>query len=358
MNNKKNDVHLIKSMVLLITLISVTFIVLLKGQNLTQIIETIKTVNPTYLCLGLLSVFIFIFCEGLNICSLFKTLNIKIPFLRSLKYAFIGFFFSSITPSASGGQPMQIYYMKKDKINISHGSLTLLVEVAIFQIVTLVIGFLAFILNYSFLITKINSIKILLTYGVIANILVLSFILSSIFSDKLAFNLSNILIKILYKIKIIKDITKSKLYVEKQITEYKEGAILIKKNPKVIFKVFLTAIIQISSMYSVVFWVYKSFGLNTFSLFDIISLQSILSIAVSSLPLPGAVGASEGSFMILFKVLFPTSILTSAMLLSRGISFYAFVIISGIVSTSAYIFSNYKKTKNDLRHVKINNRAI
>lgn len=343
MNKKKTDIHLIKNTVLFIALISVTFFILLKGQNISQIIETIKTINPIYLSLGLTSVFIFVCCEGLNIRRIFKTLNIKISFKRSLKYAFVGFFFSSITPSASGGQPMQVYYMKEDNINISHGSLALLVEVAIFQIVTIGIGFSSFILNYSFVIDKINSIRILLTYGVIANILVLSFILFSIFSNNLALDISNILIKLLYKIKIIKDITKTKHYVEKQITEYKEGAILIKKNPKVIFMVFLTAIIQILSMYSVVFWVYKAFELNTFSFSDIISLQSILSIAVSSLPLPGAVGASESSFMILFRVLFPTNILTSAMLLSRGISFYAFVIISGIVSASAYIFFRRQK---------------
>lgn len=155
--------------------------------------------------------------------------------------------------------------------------------------------------------------------------------------------LSNILIKLLYKIKIIKDITKTKHYVKKQIEEYTEGALLIKKNLKVVFLIFLTAIFQISSMYSVVFWVYKSFGLNTFSFLDIISLQSILSIAVSSLPLPGAVGASESSFMILFRVLFPSGILTSAMLLSRGISFYAFIIFSGIVLTSTHVFIRRQK---------------
>jgi len=33
--------------------------------------------------------------------------------------------------------------------------------------------------------------------------------------------------------------------------------------------------------------------------------------------------------MSIYKVLFPTSILSSAMLVSRGVSFYLFVLISG-----------------------------
>lgn len=48
------------------------------------------------------------------------------------------------------------------------------------------------------------------------------------------------------------------------------------------------------------------------------------------MPLPGAVGVSEGGFLGIFKFLFPVNLLTSAMLLSRGISFYLCVLISGI----------------------------
>ncbi|GAA0180386.1 lysylphosphatidylglycerol synthase transmembrane domain-containing protein [Clostridium sediminicola] len=343
MNNIKNKSSLIKNIIVFIVLMSITFTLLLKGENLSNILKTIKTVKTFYFGIGVLSVFIFIICEGLNIRRIFKILNNQIPFIRSLKYAFVGFFFSSITPSASGGQPMQLYYMKKDNINIPNASLTLLVEVAIFQIVTIGIGITSFIFNYNFIIKKISSIWILLMYGVTVNILIVSFIIAAIFSDKLVFSLSSLLIKLLHKIKIVKDIKKAKDYVENQIVEYKEGANLIKKNPKVILKVFATSVIQISAMYSVVFWVYKAFGLNEFSFLSIISLQSILAIAVSSLPLPGAVGASEGSFLILFKTLFPTNVLTSAMLLNRGISFYIFLIISGIVSLYAHFISLKQK---------------
>ena len=33
---------------------------------------------------------------------------------RCIQYSFIGFFYSGITPSATGGQPVQLYYMNKD----------------------------------------------------------------------------------------------------------------------------------------------------------------------------------------------------------------------------------------------------
>lgn len=40
-----------------------------------------------------------------------------------LSVFFVRIFFSAITPSASGGQPMQLYFMKKDKLPLSVSTL-------------------------------------------------------------------------------------------------------------------------------------------------------------------------------------------------------------------------------------------
>ena len=84
------------------------------------------------------------------------------------------------------------------------------------------------------------------------------------------------------------------------------------------------------AMYSVPFLVYKGFGLGDFNVLEVIALQAVLYVAVSALPLPGALGVSESAFMILFRTMFPAGILSSAMVLSRGISFYLFVLVTGL----------------------------
>ena len=53
------------------------------------------------------------------------------------------------------------------------------------------------------------------------------------------------------------------------------------------------------------------------------------SLSVGALPLPGAVGVGEGGFLAVFRMLFPSQLLGGAMLLSRGISFYLFVLLTG-----------------------------
>lgn len=341
---------LFKNSMFFIALIGITFFIVFKDNSLNNIIETLKSVNLTYIYVGILFMLFFIFCEAINIRRMLRLLSYDISIFKGLKYAFIGFFFSSITPSASGGQPMQIYYMKKDNVDLSHSSLVLLVELASFQFVTIVIALLSFVGNYKFIVTLNPAIKFLISVGIIFNTIMFLFIVLAIFSKKFISKTIELIFKLVSRVKFI-DLDKLRKTVDSEISQYQEGAIFIKNNKMVIVKVILTTFAQICFNYSITFFVYKSFNLSTYSFLTIFSLQSILFISVSAIPLPGAVGSSESSFLTLFKTLFPASILSSAMLLSRGISFYLFVIISGIIVLFIVLF------KKNLEEKYMNNRG-
>ena len=51
-----------------------------------------------------------------------------------------GSFFSGITPSASGGQPMQLYYMKRDGIPLPEGTAVLMAVATAYKFVLTVVG--------------------------------------------------------------------------------------------------------------------------------------------------------------------------------------------------------------------------
>ena len=52
--------------------------------------------------------------------------------------------------------------------------------------------------------------------------------------------------------------------------------------------------------------------------------------------LTGVVGVSEGGFIALFKNIYPQTMINGAMLLSRGVNFYLFVIVSGFVVARSF----------------------
>ena len=170
------------------------------------------------------------------------------------------------------------------------------------------------------------------------------FIVLAIFSKKFISKTIELIFKLVSRVKFI-NLNKLIKNIDEEINQYQEGAKFIKENKMVIVKVILTTFAQICFNYSITFFVYKAFNLSTYSFLTVFSLQSILFISVSAIPLPGSVGSSESSFLTLFKTLFPVSTLSSAMLLSRGISFYLFVIISGIVVLFIGIFKKNLKEK-------------
>ncbi len=125
-----------------------------------------------------------------------------------------------------------------------------------------------------------------------------------LYFQKLVNNFIISITNLLGKLRIIKDVENSRKVITSQIEEYVKGAQYIKQNPKLVVQILVITIIQITAMFLVPFFVYKAFHLSTYTVFEILAIQSLLNIAVSSLPLPGAVGASENSFMTLFKIFF------------------------------------------------------
>ena len=72
-------------------------------------------------------------------------------------------------------------------------------------------------------------------------------------------------------------------------------------------------------------------------------MQSVLYATVSGIPSPGAVGVTEAAFMQIFKSVYPKGVMSSAILVNRGINFYLFLIISGIVTAINHLDSKENK---------------
>lgn len=342
---KKITIKRILEILLFVLFVIITFYLVFKNNDLNEIIINIKGSDKKYIFLGILCMFVYIFLEGLNIHRIVNALGDKISLLKTFKYSIVGFFFSSITPSSTGGQPMQLYFMSKDKVPISHGTLALLIQLLSFQFVTLLLAIIGFACNYDILLHNIGNIKYLMFFGIIVNIVIQLFLGIMIFSQNMGFKLINFCVKILKKFHY----KKTEIFEEKakiQLDEYHDCAKYLNENKLLLLKTIITSIFQMSLYHSIPYFIYRSFGLTECSIFTFILMEAVLYISVASLPLPGSMGVSEGSFMIMFKMFFPAQFLSSAMIISRGISFYLFVIISFILIIIFIIIDKCKKSKS------------
>ena len=112
-------------------------------------------VRPGWLVLGLGLMLAFVGCEAL--CSrLILGGWATRPYRRCLGYSFVGFYVSSITPSSTGGQPAQVYYMSKDGIPAAHGALNMMLIAVCYQVT--VVGYaLAVVLSHFSLVANLGG---------------------------------------------------------------------------------------------------------------------------------------------------------------------------------------------------------
>ena len=324
---KKSRKSIIKSMILFILILVLTFYIIFKNQDVTKIIKIIQTIDLKYVLIGILCMILYFFCDAINICRTLKSLGEKINISKSFKYSLIGFFFSAVTPAASGGQPMQIYYMNKDKISVANSTLTLLINLTCMQIATISMA----LISVCFHLKSMNGVLIsCFILGILLNLSALTLLLISILSKRMTKGIINFTIKFLRFIKV-RNIESKEEKITKELEKYHSSAIFIKNNKMVALKALITTFIQFILYYVIAYWVYRAFGLTQYGILTIASLQAVLYGTTSGIPSPGAVGVSEGGFFELFKHIYAEDLISSAVLINRGINFYLFVITSAII---------------------------
>ena len=340
--NKKSIKKFIRNFVFFIALIIFTFWIIFRNQDIRELVDILRSANLIYIFIGIIVMLLYFVIESINIKNILKSFGEHISVIRALKYTFIGFFFSAITPAASGGQPMEIYYMRKDGIPVANSTLSLLIQLCGFQISTISLGIVCAILN-SYLLK--GGFTFLFIIGVLLNLSALTLLLIGIFSKRLTKKLVKLFIKILELFKV-KQMDSRKERINTAIETYNESSVYIKTHKIEFIKSILRVFIQIILYYSVPFLIYKSFGLNDYNILKLISLQAVLYCTTSGIPLPGAIGISEGVFLGIYGIVFGTELLNSGMLLFRGITFYLYVIISLVVVMINIIRSKSIKNEN------------
>ena len=130
----RSEIRFKKYIVLFILLVLVVIFIVLKGADIESVWKAMKNADPKWLTAGLGLAAVFNIAEGINLRKVLVSFGYRVSFKEAMKYAYIGYFFSSVTPSATGGQPLQLYAMSKDKIHVAHGTMALLTELTSFQI--------------------------------------------------------------------------------------------------------------------------------------------------------------------------------------------------------------------------------
>lgn len=330
-----------------IALTAITLYTVFKDQNFEQLGRTISDF-PFYMLIAIIALsFLYVTFDGIMISSMMKERNHRVSLTRCVGYAFVCFFYSGITPSASGGQPIQLLYMKRDGLSFSRSCAMLTAIEAVKKTILAFSGLcIIFFLPQIFVNEFVDTAGwyylgcfILIVWSVV--LWVLMFAPSAL--NRLVLNI----LHFLTRCRIFKFLSNKDEHVNAFFDGYRDIDKLLTENKKKFFSLFLYGILQRISITLVTSLIFIGFGYSIKIFFYSFVLQLAISVAVDMLPLPGGQGIFEVLFQSVFSFIATAEMLTPIMLISRFTQFYLLLIFSAIVSLIIHVKHSKKEHHMD-----------
>lgn len=315
---------------LVITCFLILFFVL--KDDYDEIISVLSNSNIKYIIFGFMIILVGDMFKSIAITDVIKEEKKDFKYKKGFLFTLQTNFFNGITPFSLGGQPFQLYSLKKyEKISYRNSAQILFKDFYSYQIALIIVSSICLIINKLLNIVVFNNmIKLLITIGYLINLFIALFLIYLPYSKK-NFNLSSkFIINILYKIKIIKD--KNIVYsnFNRSILEFKDNIKITLKNKLLLLKCVLFNIIKIVSIGVCTYICFKSISLNV-PLLECIIFTIITITMASFIPIPGSSGGMEYGFITLFSIFAMNAKISAVMIIWRFITYYVPVILGGLL---------------------------
>lgn len=325
------------SIAFMVAILVVTYMLLPKNYSWAQIKDIIFSANPWYILLGLVMMLIYQACIAQSIRILVDAFTgIRYPFELSFKTAFVGFYFNNITPSATGGQPMEMYYLKKRGVDLSHTSMIFILLAIFYNIAIVGSAAIALLVKPGLISRSLGFMRGFVYFGFIITTAMAVLLFLLVVKPRIIRSLLKFVSAILFKLRLVR---RPSLYLRRVVSfssGYKNNSIQLLKKPGLLIQLFVLHILQILALFLVPFLVSLAMG-GSFSMCgDFLSLQAMLYVATSAIPTPGAVGITETGFITMFASVLPDQQIMPAMLLTRMVNLYGFLIVSAIITVISF----------------------
>ena len=312
-------------------------------QDIGEVVSAVKEMQPLALVGAALLAVLFVCGEGYMIWYLLRGLGEKSRLGNCFVYSFVGFFFSGITPSATGGQPMQLYCMKKDGNAMSNSSIVLLTVAIAYKTVLVLVGVGILIFWYGPLRSLLGVYFWLYLLGLSLNVIVVSVLYLVMFSPKVIAKIIRGGEKILVKCRLMKPDPSRQEKIAGFMEEYRQALEFFKKNKGKLLWILIVTFFQRSTLFVLTYVVYAGLGLEGTSMIDVILLQASVYVAVDMLPIPGAQGITELMYSAVFLPVFTSAYLMPSMMVTRAINFYLLMLLSLAITIIRLV--TYKSVK-------------
>ena len=328
------------SFILLLVTLLVLYLVL--KDNFSQIMGLLLSMKLGYLLLAVIFIFFYWVFKSIAMYIVARHYSKSIKGFNIFKQIVITQFFNGITPFSTGGQPMQIYMLKKSNISLAKSTNIVMQDFMMYQVALVLYGIFAVIANYRFgFFESVPLLRRLVFLGFLINTLVCLMVVILCFSKKTSKKIFDLCFKILSKIKFIKNPNEVREKWNNRLLEFQESADLFMRNKSLFLKGTILNILALTSYYIIPFFIILGMRDTTnMSVLNVIVSSAYTLVIGSFVPIPGGTGGIEYGFLKFFGNVNTGSTLSAMLLMWRFITYYLGMIIGGVM------FSFYRGDEN------------
>ncbi len=317
------------------------------GLSLPEFLQDLKEASPRWLFLAGLCMLAFIFFEGRALVLILRTLGYPAKKRRGFLYASADIYFSSITPSASGGQPASAYFMRKDGISGAAATVTLIINLTMYTLAIITLGFVSVICFPDIFFKYELSCKIMILFGITIMFAMTVFFILLLKNQSVILKVGSLIVKAIKKFGFKAAAEKAKARLDSTIENYNNCVATAAGKKGLLTKTFFLNLAQRAAQILVTVFCHFAMGGSLMDGPRVFAVQTYTVIGSNFIPVPGAVGISEYLMYYGHSTMLGDEASYSLALLSRGISFYTCSAISIFTVILGYILIRLKKNTEE-----------
>ncbi|MBQ3274263.1 MAG: flippase-like domain-containing protein [Christensenellaceae bacterium] len=326
-----------KSTIFRFVYIAATIIVLLiiamTNEDFRDLPEVIAGLNYLWLLGGAGCIVIYWLTDGWLLGDITSYMSEKkLPFKKSLKIGMIGLYYCALTPSATGGQPVQVMHMSREKIPVGTGTCIVLIKFIAYALTTITYYLIALAFLNGFYMEHYPAMYWLSLAGFLIMCGMIFLVIFTIVKKDGMINFGKKIIGLFStKIKVIKDPDEAIENFTKVIEDYAQAGRYIIKHKRRALGSYGISMLNFFFYFALTYFIYKSFNMDEETFPMIMMLQSLLYSAINYFPTPGGAGMSESGFYVIFSAFFPSNLAFAAMLIWRVFTYYLILVVGTLI---------------------------
>lgn len=304
----------------------------LKG-DFNIIIDTVQNAQMEWIAIAVGLMLAYIILEGYVLMAFGRLYNKAYSFKQGVVNSFCATFFNGVTPFQSGGQFAQVYVFNKQGIAPSYAASILLLNFIVYQTVMVLYTLGVVIFKYNYYRDNFSNFFSLALIGFAINFIVIVSLFVAAKSKRVQNFFVEVVLRIGAKVRIVKDYDTTVNKVERYLEDFRMELKTLQKNKKILITVSLINVVRLTILYLIPYFCARALSLDVsgIHLSEFIGITSFIYMITAFIPIPGASGGSEGTFVIMFSYLLGSIGAKSSVIVWRFVTYYFALLVGGLI---------------------------